>query len=313
MKLLAYVDNHPSCVKALEFAADLMKNLHAELSLITIRSGTHAIEPPPPFGQDVDLRDRTHLPPGVQVLANALELLTERGVVLSQQRVQIRELSNGHLFVCQTPWNQRVPFYVCFGHGIEILNREIDRHRYDLLLVAPPKRGRLQQMLSGDTLRRLVLDAHTSVLIIRRQLAGSRFVVCIDGSTSAKRVFPVLKQLLPLVSRPLDLVWVRTPGSDQACIDNAHHCLDRAGQWLIRCGKPFTIHRLEGKHPAQPISDLAGEEAVIFVGASLRHDVYRRFVGSLPTQLLGRTGANLLVGKGLPEDDPDFLEDLKTC
>jgi nucleotide-binding universal stress UspA family protein len=136
-------------------------------------------------------------------------------------------------------------------------------------------------------------------------------VVCVDGSTSARRVFPVLKQLLPMVSRPVDLVWVRTPGSDGASIDGAHHSIERAGQWLTRCGKPFTIHRLAGKHPAQPISELAGEEAVIFVGASLHHDVYRRFVGSLPTQLLSRTQANLLVGKGLPEADPDFLEDLK--
>jgi nucleotide-binding universal stress UspA family protein len=300
-------------VKALESAADLVRDLHAELSVITIRSGTHAIEPLPPFGREVDLTDRLHLPPGVQTLANGLDVLTERGVVRPQQRVQIRELPNGHLFVCQTPWDQRVPFYVCFGHSLETLNHEIDRHRYDLLLIAPPKHGRLQRMLSGDSLRRLVLDAHTSILIIRHPLANRRFVVCVDGSTSARRVFPVLKQLLPLVSRPLDLVWVRTPGTDAANISRAQDCLRRAGQWLAQCGKPFTIHQLEGKHPADPIRALAGEEAVIFLGASLHHDVYRRFVGSLPTQLLGRTTSNLLVGKGLPEADPDFLEDLKIC
>lgn len=313
MKLLVYVDPHPSCVQALEFAGELMRDLHAELSLITIRSGTLATDPLPCFGQDVDLTDRSPLPSGIQLLANALDVLTQRGVVRPQQRVRIRELPNGHLFVCQTPWNHRVPCYVCFGHSIEILNHEIDRHGYDLLLVAPPKQGRLQQMLSGNTLRRLVLDAHTSVLIVRGRLTGSRFVVCVDGSTSARRVFPVLKALLPMASRPLDLVWVRTPDSDEASVDTAHHCLDRAGQWLARCGKPFNIHRLLGKHPAQPISELAGEQAVIFVGASLHHDVYRRFVGSLPTQLLGRTGASLLVGKGLPEADPDFLEDVQIC
>jgi SulP family sulfate permease len=32
------------------------------------------------------------------------------------------------IFVCNAPAGQRIPFYVCFGHMIEILNHEIEKH-----------------------------------------------------------------------------------------------------------------------------------------------------------------------------------------
>jgi nucleotide-binding universal stress UspA family protein len=67
-------------------------------------------------------------------------------------------------------------------------------------------------------------------------------------------------------------------------------------------GKQFKVTRLEGAHPAEAISAAAGEKAVIFIGASLRHDVYRRLKGSLAIQILARTEASVLVVKGLPEE-----------
>ena len=70
--------------------------------------------------------------------------------------------------------------------------------------------------------------------------------------------------------------------------------------------KTFKILRLEDPHPAEAIINAAGENSVIFLGASLRHDIYRRLVGSLAIKILARTRSSVLVVKGLPEEDPEF-------
>jgi nucleotide-binding universal stress UspA family protein len=50
IKMLVYTDGKPDTVRALHFAAEFKKRLNAELSVITVRSGTHASEEPPPIG-----------------------------------------------------------------------------------------------------------------------------------------------------------------------------------------------------------------------------------------------------------------------
>jgi len=311
MKLLIYTNGTPSSVKALHFAARLASKLDADLAVITVRSGTHATEPPPPFGQDVDLADRQHLPPGLLILAHALDVLCDEGVFVRQDMgaVRIRELPDGHLFVCQSAAGKRIPFYVCFGPMIETLNHEIDQHHHDLLVIAPPQRGRLHKMVLGDTTRKLVLDLHTSVLIVRGGSADSRFVVCADGSAASRRQSAMLKHFLPAIGPPVELVWVRTPDSDETAAEIAEHCLERAQQWMADGGKQFKILRLEGERPAEMIATVAGENAVIFLGASLRHDFYRRLMGSLSIQILVHTASSVLVVKGLPEDNPELASD----
>ncbi len=313
MKLLVYSDGHPPSVKALQFAARLARPLGAELAVITVRSETHAIEPLPPFGEQVDFSDASQLPPGLQVLAHARNVLAEEGFLNRQGSVQVRELPNGHLFVCQTTDSRRILFYVCFGHMIEVINNEISRHRYDLLIIAPPRRGRFHKIVLGDITRKLVLDVHTSVLIVRQSQPGGRFIVCADGSAAARRQFPMLKKLLPAISSPLEFIFVRTPDADDAAVQAADHCLKEAGKWLAGCGKPIKVHRIQNDEPAKIISSVAGDNAVIVVGASLRHDVYRRLRGSLPIQILSLTAASTLVVKTMPEDNPGDLHGPDSC
>jgi len=309
MKLLVYTDGSPVSAKALHFAAHLTQKLDAELTVITTRSGTHAIEPLLPVGQDIDLSDRKSLPSGLQVLTAALDVLSAEGLFERQSSLQVRELPNGHIFFCNTPAGQRIPFYVCFGHLIEILNHEIEKHHYDLLIIAPPPRGRLRKMILGDIGRKLVLDLHTSVLITRGGGPNSRFLVCADGSAAAKRQFPLLKQFLPVIEPPLELVCVLAPDSDETAVQEADDCIQQTTRWLTAYSKQYTVHRLMGDKPAQAICATAGDGAVIFLGASLRHDVYRRLLGSLPIQILARTKSSVLVVKALPEGDRDFLAD----
>ena len=313
MKLLVYTDGTPFSDNALHFAAQLAQKLDVELAVITTRSGTHAIEPLPPVGQDIALSDRQSFPPGLQVLTRALDVFTAEGLLARQTNLQIRELSNGYIFFCNTTSGKRIPFYVCFGHRIEILNHEIEKHHYQLLIIAPPRRRGLHKMMLGDFSRKLVLDLHTSVLITRGGRPNSRFLVCADGSAAARRQFPLLKQFLPVIELPVELVCVQTPGSDEATIEEADHCVRQATKWLTNCGKQIKVHRLKGDRPAELIAATAGDDSVIFVGASLRHDIYRRLLGSLPMQILARTKSSVLVVKALPEGDQDYFTDPNSC
>jgi nucleotide-binding universal stress UspA family protein len=308
MKILVYCDNTPLSERALHFAALLERKLEAELAVITVRSGTYAIEPPPPFGAEIDLSDSGHLPPGLQVLARAVEVFCAEGIIDRHEarKVRVRELHNGHLFVCNSKNGRRIPFYVCFGHMMETLNHETDKHGYDLVIIAPPRRGRLRRMVLGDTTRKLVLDLHTSVLIVRRGQINSRYVICVDGSTAATRQLGMLKHFLPAISGTLEVIWVRTPDLGADAAEAAEDQLRILEKWLAEAGGAFDIVRAQGERPADVIVETAGDEAVILLGASLRHDVYRRFVGSLPMQILTRTSASVLLVKGLPEGDPQF-------
>jgi len=313
MKLLAYTDGSASSTKAVHFAAELKKRLDGQLAVITVRSGTHATETPPPVGVEISLKDRQELTPGLQRLAAAAQRLIGIGVLEPQPAVTIRDMAHGYLFVCRTASGDRVPFYECFGHFIETLNQEIDRHGHNLLVISPPRRSSLRRLVVGDTTRKLALDLHCSVLVVRGGGPDSRFLVCADGSPSARRQFPMIRHLLRAIRRPLELVWVRKPDSSRQEVQTAEDCLHHAVNWLETCDKSGTIHRLEGADVAAKILETAGDDAVITMGASLRHDVYRRMRGSLPMDVLAQTGSSLLLVKLPPEADDDFFKDPFTC
>lgn len=313
LRLLVYSDGGPGSVKAVQFAAGMARKLSADIAVLTVRSGTHAIEPHPPFGEALDFSVPRRLPPGLQIMAQAMDILDGEGLLDHDGTAPLRELSKGHMFVCQTAKGKRIPFYVYFGHLIDVLNHEIDRHHYDLLIIAPPRRSSLRRLVLGDTTRKLLNDVHTSLLFIRGGQPESRFLVCADGSPAAKRQFPLLRRLLPFISHPLQLIFIQTPDSDAAALREADHCLEQAGQWLNTCGIQARVARIPSEQPAQAIASTAGEDAVIVVAASLRHDLHRRLMGSMAAQLLETASASVLVVKGLPEGDPDMLEDPKVC
>jgi nucleotide-binding universal stress UspA family protein len=313
IKLLVYTDGKPAATPALHFAAELKKRLSAELAVITVRRGTHATEEPPPIGEAFALKNRESLPVGLQILTGAVDILTTEGLLDPQAKITIRDVPNGHLFVCNAANGERIPFYECFGHFIETINSEIDRNGYNLLVISPPRRKGLGRLVHGDTTRRLALDLHTSVLVVRDGGPDNRFLVCADGSPSARRQFPLLKNLLRAIREPIELVWVKKPDDDKDTLKAASECLQHATNWLENCDKNGTVHRLEGDDPAKLIVETADNQTVIVMGASLRHDVYRRMLGSLPMQVLTQTNASVLLVKLPPEADSDFFKDPFTC
>ena len=313
MKVLIYTDGKPASGAALRLGATLAERLDGETALLTVRAGTPATEEPPPVGVDVPQGQWSELQPGIQILSQAMVQLSEMGFIAGQQSINIREVRSGYLFLGSTPSGSRVPFYERYGHLIELLNHEIDQHQYDLVVVAPPKRSSLGRFVAGDKARHLALDLHSSVLMARGGDWDGRFLVCADGSPSARRLFQLLKQLLPAVGGPVDIIWVRAPDTTEEEARAGRECVERARAWLDSCGKEGDLLLRQGDRPQDLIIGEAGDDSVVVMGASLRHDVHHRVRGSLPLQVLAKTESSVLLAKLPSEVDTDFFEALDTC
>ncbi len=313
MKILAYLDDKSDAQKVLSFAAALKIRLGAELAVITVQSGTQAIEELPSPGVALPLKERDRLPAGIQPLVAALETLIGNGLLVPQTSITVKDLPLGHLFTGTTPTGERVPFYVCFGPLVETLNRFVEEHRVHLLMLSPPRRPGLSGLLAGDVSRNLVLDLHISVLFVRGGGPDDRYVVCADGSPSSRRVFPFLKHLLPAVKDPLEILWVKNPEAVNEAVQAAEECLVHADEWLRNCGKTSVLHQLQGTHRADLILRTAGSQAVIVIGASLRHDLIRRLKGSLPLEIIAKTEATVLLVKLPHEADVEFFKAPFSC
>jgi nucleotide-binding universal stress UspA family protein len=313
LKILTYKHENPAFEKVLRIGAELSQGLDGEICFLTARSGTPATEEPPPVGVDLPVEKWGELQPGVQILIQAMEFLTKTEFLAPQDSINIRVVRNGYLFLGTTPTGRRVPFYERYGHLIEVLNYEVDEHQQDLVVLGAPSRGGLGRFVSGDRAKHLARDLHASMFVVRNGDLNSRFLVCADGSPAARRLFPLLKQLLPAVHGPVDVIWVREPGLTPEEIETGNECVQRARAWLDSCGKEGDLLLPEGERPQDLIIEEAGDDSVVVMGATLRHDVHYRVRGSLPLQILAKTESSVLLAKLSPGVDTDFFEALDTC
>ena len=313
MKIVVYTDGKSPAAAALRFAAALCERLSAEMSVLTVRSGTHGTESPPPLGVALPREGWSTLPQGIQILTGAAGVLADIGFLPPPPTIKIREVPSGYLFVASTSTGQKVPFFEHYGDLIEVLNEEVAEHRYDLVVIASPPRDRVGRFLQGDTARRLALNLHTSLVVVREGELDSRFLVCADGSPSARRLFPLLRQLLPAIGGNVDVMFVQKPGTPKREADMGNECVEKARAWLDSCGKPGELLRPEGKRPEKIIMETAGDRSVVVMGATLKHDLHHRLKGSLPLQILSESGATMLLVKLPPEADMDFFKEPMTC
>jgi nucleotide-binding universal stress UspA family protein len=119
--------------------------------------------------------------------------------------------------------------------------------------------------------------------------------------------------LLPSIRGPLELIWAKPPDASEEKIRAAEECLQHATNWLENRDKYNIIRQLEGDNPTDLILRAAGNDAVIMMGAGLRHDVYKRMMGSLPIQILSRTESSMILVKLPPDADRDYFKDPFTC
>jgi nucleotide-binding universal stress UspA family protein len=313
VKLLAVYDGKDASAAALRTAAAMAERLKAELGVVTVRSGTHATESLPPIGTAIPAHDRAELPEGINTLLKGADLLVGTGFLKPLESIILRDLPRGHLFSAERPGGEAVFFAERFGSLLDELNRDVEEHRHDLVIIAAPRRGALGRFAPMNTPRKLALDLHCSFLLVRGGSLESRLVVCVDGSPSSQRIFPYLKKLLPAVSGRIDLICAHKGTPDPKEAEQAEHCLKKASEWLGRCGKDVTVSQPQGESRYQLILDAAGSDAVIVMGESHMHDVRRRTLGTLPMKVLPRTDASFLLVKNPTAPDPEIFEESFAC
>jgi nucleotide-binding universal stress UspA family protein len=313
LKILVAIDGKPAAAAALAAAAQLTERLDAELAVITVRSGTHATEAPPPVGVDIPAGDRLHLPEGIQLLLQAADAFTVAGLLEPVRQIKLRDLPHGHVFFAQKINGERMLFSERFGNLVDELNQEIAENQFDLVVIAAPRRGPLGRFAPMNLPRKLALDLHCSFLVVRGGIPDDRYVVCADGSPSSRRIFPFLRQLLPSIRGRIELMCVQKPNPDPKEAAQAQHCLTLASTWLARCGKDVRVRLLRGTKRFEVILEAAGRDAIIVMGESHMHDVRRRTLGTLPMKVLPRTEASFLLVKQPTEPDPEMFEESFSC
>jgi len=313
INLLVYTDGKPHSQSALHFAAVLTKRLNARLAVITVRSSTHGGEDPPPVGIELRRDQSPALSRGLRILVAAMETLAAENVITPPEAITVRDTPEGYMFVCRTPAGDRIPFYETFGHFLEALNKVVDQQSHDLLIISPERRKGIGRFVAGDATRKLILGLHASLLVVRNAGPDSRFLICADGAASSRRLFPLVQKVLPAIVPPVDIVSIERPGMSREQIQATQECLVQARAWLDTCGKMGSLLHRKGESRAELIAEAAGSGSVIVMGASLRHDVMRRMLGSLPMQVLDRTESSLLLAKLPPETADAESNPLSHC
>jgi nucleotide-binding universal stress UspA family protein len=313
LKILVAVDRKPASEAAVRAAAQIAGRLNAELAVITVRHGTHATETPPPVGVDIPAHDRSSLPDGIRILLQAADTLAASGYLGPVTQIKLRDLPYGHVFFLQKASGERMLFSERFGNLVDELNHEIAENQFDLVVIAAPRRGPLGRFAPMNIPRKLALDLHGSFLVVRGGMPDDRYVVCADGSPSARRIFPFLKRLLPSIRGRIELVCVQKPTPDPQDVAQAEHCLSLASAWLARCGKDIRVLRLKEAKRFKAIVETAGRDAIIVMGESHMHDVRRRTLGTLPMKVLPRTEASFLMVKQPTEPDPEMFDESYSC
>ena len=111
----------------------------------------------------------------------------------------------------------------------------------------------------------------------------------------------------------VDLMWIQEPDTTEEQVRAGQECVERARAWLDHCGKGGDLLLREGDRLQDLIVEEAGDNSVVVMGASLRHDVHHRVRGSLPLQVLAKTDSSVLLAKLPPEVDTDFFKEIDTC
>jgi nucleotide-binding universal stress UspA family protein len=308
LKILVVIDEKPIAAAALRAAAVLTERLNAELTVITIRPGTLATENPPSVGVEISACDRRGLPESIRALLEAMDLLAEARLIKLPLTIQLHDLPYGYLFFAEKATGERVFFKERFGYLIDELNQEIAENQHELVVIAVSRGCTFGRFSPANLPRQLALNLHCSFLVVRGGNPDDRYMICADGSPSSLRIFPFFKKLLPAIRGRIDVVCTHKlkPSPDE--VQQAKRFLDTAKEWLTRCEKKVNVSQPRGSKRHELILYAAGNDSIIVMGESHKHDLRRRTLGTLPMKVMARTDSSFLMVKQSSTPDPEMFE-----
>jgi len=307
MRILIYHDDSELSVAALRTGANLAARLGQPFTIMTARPGTVPIEQQPSYGKDLERAHWETLPPGLKLLSQALEEIEAMGFVEPVDKITPQEEPSGErVFFVQTLAGHTLRFTVRFGDLFEAVQSEIyaqDESPYPLLVIADPGKKGIHRMFTSNLAHRACLDLMTSVLAVKGEHLNESVFLCADGSSSARRAYPVLNWMLPALPGHFKVIGVTLTQAEEVLKKTCEECAKRARAWLAAEGKETEVLIREGEDPAQTIIDEAGDNAIIVMGASMRSDLSKRLLGGVSMSILENSKATVLLAKALPDEE----------
>ena len=212
MRIIIYHDDSDLSLAALRTGANLAERLGQPFTIMTARPGTVPIEQQPSYGEDLERADWETLPPGLKLLSQALEEIEVMGIVEPVEKITLLEEPSGErVFSVQTIAGQSLRFSVRFGDLFEAIQSEIysqDENHHSLLVIADPGKKGIHRMFTSNLAHRACLDLMTSVLAVKGEHLNESVFLCADGSSSARRAYPVLNWMLPALPGHFKVIGV---------------------------------------------------------------------------------------------------------
>lgn len=307
MKITIYHDDSELSLAALRTGVCLAERLEKPFTIVTTRPGTVPIEQQPTYGEDLDRDQWETLPPGLKLLSEALEEIEAMGFVKPVDKIKPQvEPTGERVFYVQNLAGRNICFTVCFGDPFDAIQSQIyskDEGSETLLVIADPGKKGIHRMFTSNLAHRACLDLMTSVLAVKGEHLDAPVFLCADGSSSARRAYPVLNGLLPALPGPFKVIGVTLTQAEQVLKETCEACAKRARAWLAAEGKETELVIREGENTAQTIMDEAGDQAIVVIGASMRSDLSKRLLGGVSMSVLEDGKATVLLAKALPSEE----------
>ena len=307
MRIVIYHDESELSLAALRTGVNLAARLRQPLTIMTARPGTDPIEQQPEYGEDLARADWETLPPGMSLLAQALEEIETMGLVEPVDKITPQvEPSGERVFFAQTISGQSLQFIVRFSDPFDAIQSELytqDESEYTLLVIADPGKKGIHRMFTSNLAHRACLDLMTSVLAVKGEHLDNSVFLCADGSSSARRAYPVLNWMLPALPGQFKVIGVTLTQADEVMKETCEECAKRARAWLAAEDKETEVLIREGEEPAEIIIEEAGDGAIVVMGASMRSDLSKRLLGGVSMSVLENSKASVLLAKAMPADE----------
>lgn len=312
MRITIYHDDSELSLAALRTGINLAARLGQPFTVMTARPGTDPIEDEPGYGEELERARWETLPPGLKLLAQALEEIEAMGLVEPVEKITpLEEPSGERVFFAQTVAGQNLRFTVRFGDPFDAIESELytqDDSDYTLLVIADPGKKGIHRMFTSNLAHRACLDLMTSVLAVKGEHLDETVFLCADGSSSARRAYPLLNWMLPALPGHFKVIGVTLTQAEEVLKETCEECAKRARAWLAAEDKEAEVLIREGEDPAQIIIDEAGDDAIVVMGASMRSDLSKRLLGGVSMSILEHSKATVLLAKALPADEVTWGE-----